>query len=265
MRIKPTLTLSLAVAVLFALGTSASADITRIQIQLNGTAPTAFAPLAAIFHDGSFNSFDLGQNLSGTGLETLAEVGNPADFLAGAPSSANVGTNGVPTAPGASSTTITIDVDDTNTQFSFASMVLFSNDWFVGTTNAGAIDISALLNGNIGDTQTFDLTNVYDAGTEVEDYTGVGGSAFFPFTTSGALGIDIPNGQATLVDRSTNPFLDFTNVENLDLQGFDPASLDAFTAASLGNLTFTVVAVPEPSSAAILALAGGLAMMRRRK
>jgi len=233
-------------------------------VELNGTSPTAFAPLAGVFHDGSFNTFDLGDNLSGTGLETLAEVGAPTDFLLGAPSSANTGTNGSPTAPGASSSII-FNVDDTNTSFSFASMVLFSNDWFVGTENADAIDISSLIGGNVGDSIVVDLTDVYDAGTETEDYTGVGGSAFFPFVTSGALGQDVTDGAATLVDRSSNPYLNFTNLENLDLQGFDPTSLDAFTAPTLGNITLRVVAVPEPSSVAIGLLLGSFVFIRRRK
>ena len=104
------------------------------------------------------------------------------------------------------------------------------------------------------------------AGTEVEDFTGVGGSAFFPFTTSGALGIDVPDGAVTLVDRSTNPYLDsFTNVNNLDLNGFDPAPLEGFTAENLGNITLTVVAVPEPSTASFLALAGIVTLVRRRR
>ena len=168
------------------LGSQAEAQQTRIEIQLNGTAPTAFAPLAAIFHDGTFDSFDSGDNLSGTGLETLAEVGNPAAFLATAPGSANTGTNGAQTAPGASSVPFTVDVDGTNNQFNFASMVLFSNDWFVGNQNSASVDISSLLGGAIGSNIVIDLDTVYDAGTELEDYTGVGGSNFFPFVTSGA-------------------------------------------------------------------------------
>jgi len=262
--LSPLFKLSLIVAVLASLGSVSSAQTTRIEVELNGTAPTAFAPFAGVFHDGSFNTFSVGDNLSGTGLETLAEVGAPTDFLAGAPSSANVGTNGAPTAP-MSSSSIIFDVDSSNTEFSFASMVLFSNDWFVGTETADSIDISALLTGNIGDSLTIDLTEVYDAGTEIEDYTGVGGSAFFPFSTSGALGQDVTNGSASIVDRSTNPFLNFTNVDNLDLQGFDPGSLDGFTAPSLGNVTLRVVAVPEPSSAVIGLLLGGVALIRRKR
>ena len=260
MKITKLLVAMLAITTL--VGSAATAQTTRILVELNGTAPTAFAPVGAVFHDGSFNNFGVGQNLSGSGLETLAEVGSPTDYLAEAPSSANTGTNGSPTGPGLSDSFF-IDVDSTNTNFSFASMVLFSNDWFVG--NQTSLDVTSLLDGSAASI-VFDLENVYDAGTEVEDFTGVGGSAFFPFTTSGALGIDVPDGAVTLVDRSTNPYLDsFTNVNNLDLNGFDPASLEGFTAENLGNITLTVVAVPEPSTASFLALAGIVTFVRRRR
>lgn len=242
------------------LSTAATAQ-TRILVELNGTAPTAFAPVGAVFHDGSFNNFSIGDNVSGTGLETLAEVGSPAGYLANAPSTANTGTNGGPTPPGQSSSFF-VDVDSTNTNFSFASMVLFSNDWFVGNQNS--IDITSLLDGT-SSSVIFDLTNVYDAGTEAEDYYGAAGTGLFGFTTDQTSGFDITDGAVTLVDRSTNPYLNFTNNNNVELNGFDPASLEGFTAENLGNITLTVVAVPEPSTASLLALAGIATFVRRRR
>lgn len=237
---------------------------TTIQVDFNPNAdtPVGFSALAAVFHDGSFDSFSPGQDLSGSVLEVLAETGNNTPFLDAVPAGFNSGTNGSALGPGLGAS-FEIDVDDANSSFSFASMVLFSSDWFIGNNNSNLIDVSSLVNGSIGDSLEIDLTTVYDADTETEDYTGVGGSGFFPFSTSGALGQDIDGGSAFIVDRSTNPFLNFTNNENLDLNGFDPASLDAFTNASLGNITLTVVGVPEPTSC----LAGfvGLALFARRR
>ena len=237
---------------------------TQIQVEFTPNSPTGFSPFSAVFHDGSFSEvFSPGDNLSGTGLELLAETGDNSVYLANASSSSNIGTNGSNLAPG-ESTTFTVTVDDANTEFNFASMVLFSNDWFVG--NNGSIDITSLLNAENGTELELDITSVYDAGTETEDYTGVGGSGFFPFSTSGTLGVDISDGSVSVLDRSTNPYLDFTNTENLDLAGFDPTSLDAFTAASLGTVRLPVVpSVPEPSSIFALSIAGmGLVTRRRR-
>ena len=114
----------------FALCSSAIAQ-TRIQIDFDPVSPTGFSPVSTVFHDGSFGTFASGDNLSGTGLELLAETGDNSAYLGAAPSSANTGTNGANLGPGAS-TSFIVNVDDTNTRFNFASMVLFSSDWFVG-------------------------------------------------------------------------------------------------------------------------------------
>lgn len=252
----------LAVVAVFAFGTASFAQ-TQIQIDFESVSPTGFSPVTAVFHDGSFNSFTAGDNLSGTGLELLAETGDNSQFLGEAPASANTGTNGVNLNPG-EPTSFVVDVDNSNTQFNWASMVLFSNDWFVG--NGPSLDISSLLGAEVGTELMFDITTVYDAGTETEDFTGVGGSGLFPFSTSGSLGVDIPDGAVSILDRSTNPYLNFTNTENLDLAGFDVNSLDAFTAPVLGSISLTVVstAIPEPSSLVALAI-GSLALVSRRR
>ena len=243
---------------------SSSFAQTFIQVEFTPTSPTGFSPFSAVFHDGSFSeAFDSSDNLSGTGLELLAETGDNSLYLDNAGPSANVGANDANLQPG-ETTSFTVAVDDTNTQFNFASMVLFSSDWFVG--NNGNIDISSLLSASAGTSLDIDIDGVYDAGTETEDFTGVGGSGLFPFSTSGALGVDITDGGVSLLDRSTNPFETFTNNQGLDLNGFDVGSLQAFTAASLGTVSLTVVsAIPEPSSIFALSIAGlGLAARRRR-
>lgn len=222
---------------------------TQIQVNFQPTGPTGFSPFTTIFHDGSFDSFVGGDNLSGTGLELLAETGDNAMFLGEAPDSANTGFNSTNLVPG-EGVSFTVTVNDSNTQFNFASMVLFSSDWFIG--NGEPFDISSLIGADFGTEMVFDINMVYDAGTETEDYTGVGGSGLFPFSTSGSLGVDITKGAVSILDRSKNPYLEFTNNENLDLNGFDPNSLAGFTAPNLGTLTLTVVS-SVPKSDAIVA------------
>ena len=238
-----------------------TAQTTRLKVDFTPTSPTGFSPLSVVFHDGTFNSFNAGDNLSGSGLELLAETGDNSQYLGSAPSTANVATNGANLAPGAT-TSVILDVDNSNTEFNFASMVLFSSDWFVGNQN-GTVNVASLLGSGFGSSLVYDINTVYDADTETEDYTGVGGSGFFPFSTSGSLGVDITDGSAFALSRATNPYLNFTNNENLDLNGFDPTSLDAFTADSLGTITITVV--PEPSTGLLALLGGCMALLHRRK
>ena len=237
---------------------------TQIEVEFTPNSPTGFSPVTAVFHDGSFdNAFTAGDNLSGTGLELLAETGDNSQYIGEAPTTANFGANDGNLNPG-EGTSFVVSVDDSNTQLNLASMVLFSSDWFIG--NGESIDISSLIGAEVGAEILFDVDTVYDAGTETEDFTGVGGSGLFPFSTSGSLGVDISDGSVSVLDRTTNPFLDFTNTENLDLAGFDVTSLDAFTASSLGTFRISVVssAIPEPSSLVALSL-GSLCLLTRRR
>ena len=56
--------------------TATAQTTTRLKVDFTPTSPTGFSPLSVVFHDGSFNSFNAGDNLSGTGLELLAETGD---------------------------------------------------------------------------------------------------------------------------------------------------------------------------------------------
>ena len=107
---------------------------------------TGFAPLGGVFHDGSFSPFTPG-TMASDGLEALAEGGNPMMFLSEAPASANTGsTDGQ---IGGTNRPLTrsfiVNVDDANDTFSYASMFLPSNDWFIANPGGGGFDVSSLL------------------------------------------------------------------------------------------------------------------------
>ena len=139
----------------------------------NTSAPggTALTPLFVGFHDDNFDLYNLGQ-ASSPGLEALAEDGNnsivAAEVVASdadAQTTNVVGDRG-PVGAGETASTI-IDVDAmSNAYASFATMILPSNDAFVGTANA-----LLLFNADgefIGEsTSTFTGASVRDAGTEV--------------------------------------------------------------------------------------------------
>ncbi|MEM9478514.1 MAG: spondin domain-containing protein [Verrucomicrobiota bacterium] len=149
--------LSLTSAIFAATTLGLSAQTTLIEVRFNALGPTNYAPLAAVFHDGSYDIFDPGGTASAE-LETLAEVGNPGPLLGAIPGTANGGTNAGPTFSGGF-TTFQVLVDNTNTFFNFASMVLPTNDWFIGNPNA--IDVSSLVGAAFGTTLTITPPSVW--------------------------------------------------------------------------------------------------------
>lgn len=246
---------------ILALGALVSpANAASLRITVEAPSNVGLAPALLSFHDGSVDFFDTGSAAS-AGLELLAEVGDTS-LLQGslAAGSDNVTiANGGPFFPG-NSNTVTFDISDTNTLLSFAAMILPSNDWFIGNNNA--IDISSIITGGLGATNTFDFGRVYDAGTEAEDFMYSPGNGIIGITTPATPG----DGTATtdvisLVDQA-DPFGSFANTS----AGFDSTIFD-FNAAGVGNTILgriTITNVPEPSSIALVSLAG-LGLIGRRK
>jgi len=229
-------------------------------------ASLAATPLGAVFHDGSFQTFDTNTQLSQTdGLALLAEGGNPDTFLGEATAqngSFNVGRTdgqiGGSNRPG--SRFFEVDVDSANTTLSYASMFLPSNDWFIADQGGAGVDISALLNGTSTE-QTIDVTTIYDAGTELEDFLRGGGTGPDPFGLASRLS-DLdggnPNNQNDFISTVTrtagvNLFENFVNDNNEPIDRFLGAS-----SGSLGTIRLSVVAVPEPSSTLACLLIGAV-------
>ena len=240
-------------AAALSLSAAAASAATMIRVDFRATGPVAFAPVAGVFHNGSFNHFDAGSTAS-AGLEILAEVGNPGPLLATVPGTANGGTNGAPIPVGGTASFV-VTAADGNGMFSYASMLLPTNDWFIG--NDMARDVSSLLGAGIGTSLTFNVTSVWDAGTELEDF----------FTSAGNPLLGIPDGNAAAgamqggvigLVTSSNPFASFANQP----AGFNPMALN-FSGNPVGSFTLTVV--PEPGTTALGALALLPLLRRRRK
>ncbi|MGF1604112.1 MAG: spondin domain-containing protein [Thermosynechococcaceae cyanobacterium] len=137
---------------------------------VNGTFTT---PLWFGVHDGSFDLFDVGSAAS-TPLERIAEDGNIAPLTAafnGTAQGVVFGPNTPPIGPGETgSTTVEIDPDPSGSlYFSYAAMILPSNDAFIGNENARQFQLFDN-NGNFtGADFVVPGALVWDAGTEVND------------------------------------------------------------------------------------------------
>ena len=234
---------------------------TQIEVSLTTDGPVGLAPAFAAFHDGTYDIFDVG-SMASPGLELLAELGDASTLLATVPAGVNAQSfaAGGPFLPAGGNTgSAQFSVDGTQTSFSLASMILPSNDYFIG--NSAALDISSLLGASAGTQLSFSYSQGYDAGTEAEDFAFGPGGGLVGITTPA----DPPGGTVTMDPISLvtgpDPFAAFANLEPVN---FDTSSID-FTGASIATVTLTVV--PEPAS---FGLAGGAALtllgyLRRRR
>ena len=147
---------------------------TELRISVRNTSDTggtAITPVFTAFHDNSFDIYDLG-GTSSAGLEALAEDGNNgviADELLAADAdgqSVNVASDRGPIAAREIASTNLMVNGASNGYVGLASMLLPSNDAFIGTANAREVFDAQ---GNFLGAQTFEFTgqSVRDAGTEV--------------------------------------------------------------------------------------------------
>ena len=256
----------LALATTTALSGAAFAAQFEVTVVNNSSAGGLFlTPFLSIFHDGSFDTFDLGGSAS-AGVEAIAEDGNVAVEQARADAAGHAtrvitGPAGFPGAPlidPGETTSQVVDLDLTVGEalyFSFLSMLLPTNDNFIGNGNPLAYQLfDAAGNFTATEIQVFG-SEVWDAGTE--DNTGFG----LPFSTAGGTATDTIDGSITqqgdlsfLLGRGT-PVGDISSVQG--------------SGDLLATISFTeIAAVPLP--AALPMLLGGLGLLgfagtRRRK
>lgn len=254
------------------LGFSHSASATVVEVSVsnlfadNGLALT---PVWLGFHDGTFDSFDVGGSASSS-LESLAEDGNAAGITADFATSHAAGQQGLLTSggmppvflPGQSNST-QFDIDATNSgYFSFLSMLIPSNDGFIGNDDPLAYSLFDAL-GNFNALEILVLgSGVYDAGTEANTGFGspflVGADAQGPTSEANLIGAHsglatLPGGLAIFGGQTPVGYT------------IDQAAAD-FTAQGFQVARISITQVSEPGMAGLFAL-GLIGMMRvnRRK
>ncbi len=184
--------------------------LTNVLVTVENLAPDGglFAtPFWIGFHDGSFDIGDRGESAADFGgLEEVAEEGDTSvlskrfsDETDGTDTTITApdGFEGAPVFEAEETVQFEIDVDDAgeNRYFSFASMIIPSNDAFIANLNSRA-HRAFNRSGRFVRPFTIDLygSNIYDAGTEVNNAQG--GAAF---STEGGDSVD-ENGVIALSD-----------------------------------------------------------------
>ena len=259
---------------------SASAAPIQVEVTVTSNVPVggvAITPVWVGFHNGSFDSYDGGAPAAAA-LESIAELGltGPisdvfAGTLIGDPVDGRVQGVVADGGPifngGAPSAIFTLDDAGANNYFSYAAMVLPSNDFFIANGSPTAHDLGDLLSGNVN-TLSFNIGTpgtINDAGTEINDF------AFSPNPPPfGIPAGDAPGGAdegGVVTNVVGDPFAAFLSQPGGDLSilNFNDAAL---YPNGIATVTLSVVPAPVPVPAALplamSACAGLFAFMRRR-
>ena len=240
---------------------STSLRATVIELTVTTIGPVGLAPVFASFHDGSHDLFDVGGTAT-SGLELLAEVGDPTAIIAeadaaGVSNSAGFAPGG-PFAPNGGTGSHIFVLSPTETAFSMASMVLPSNDWFIGTD--GPINIVSLHGAFPGTALSFPLTTVYDAGTEAEDFAFAPGGGLVGITTASDPSGGLSTTDLISVVGGPDPFASFANLEPA---AYDTAGLD-FSGAPIAYVQLMVIPEPETTLLMGIGIVGWLGIRRRQ-
>ncbi len=233
----------LAAAISIAAAHPADAQLTTVRVRVTNRAPangTALTPVWVGLHDGTFRTFTPGMP-SSAALERLAEDGPTSPISAlfnnsGFSAQATLGSAPLLSGQSAEYTFLLDPNDPKNRYLNYASMVLPSNDAFIGNANPLAF---ALLGSN-GQFRSFSFnvlgSNVWDAGTEIND-EGASSTAFF--------GQSMPNTGMTENGVVTQHPGFISGGRILSSSQFANAD---FTQDGYQVAQFEIAVVPEPST-----------------
>jgi hypothetical protein len=227
---------------------AASAATVDVTVKVENRAPSnsiSFAPLHIGFNNGSFDAFNLGQVASAP-IISVAEGGAGGAWqtaFGAADATAVRGTIGGLLQPGQNFTSATFRIDTSvNPFFTFASMAVPSNDFFIGNDSPTEYRLfdnaGTLLINQIG----VKANEIWDAGSE----------AFDPAAAAFVGNNDLRTAQ--------NGVVNFNFAELSGFNGLTTAAGYVFNSAlaaqtDVYRISFQVAAVPEPETYALM-LAG---------
>jgi Spondin_N len=177
------------------LGSAQAYEVTISFTNMAGADGVALSPIFIALQNGSFNPYTAGTTAS-SAIVQLAEMGSGtglgAQFTQSGGQQAEVGVNGGIYLPGQSGS-ITLNLDPTaNEYLSFYSMVVPSNDRFIGET----IQLFDSSGNFLGANMTYTASAVWDAGAVASQ---VAGAAFLTDNSGGNTAT--PNGVITADDN----------------------------------------------------------------
>ncbi len=216
----------------------------------------AFAPLHVGFHNGTFDPFNIGKVATGP-IVSVAEGGSGSAWFPAfevADPTATLGTvvpnPAGPLIPGATATaTFTVD-SDVNPFFTFASMAIPSNDFFIGNDDPMEYRLFDT-NGALAINQIEQLASeIWDAGSEIFDPLG---AAFLADGTNS-------------LRRGQNSVVAFNFAELVAFNGLVTGAGYTLNSQLRGDsavyrISFAVVPAPVPLPAAFPLLLGGLGLL----
>lgn len=194
-----------------------------------------FSPVVGTTHNSDISFWSRGVRAT-TGVENVAERGLTTAFRNEVSAAVDLG-DALPAVVGSN---VEIAVSDEFPLATFLTMVAPTPDWFVGVHD---YDLRSPTGLGFVESQVFEFTSYYDAGTE----EGTEFSLNNPET--------IPQGVITLVEG-----VDAVRVF------VDPDAAAGTTLPPIARLTFTRTAqtIPEPSAMALAAVAVGSGLLTRR-
>lgn len=239
----------------------ASASVVTVRVSVENLAPinsVSFAPLRVGFSNGTFDSFDNMMTATAP-IVSIAEGGSGVDwfpaFAAAEPNSVRgtvVPSPAGPLTPGATGFSDFVVDTAVNPFFTFGSMVVPSNDHFIGNDSPTQY---RLFSGGGSELQLTSInqkaSDIWDAGSELEDPIGAA------FLAIGTNALRTPENGVVHFE-----FSDLGTTFNGLVTGagytFD-SQLSATT--DIYRISFSIV--PEPTSLGALSLAGLLSRRRR--
>ncbi len=238
-----------------------SATAATVKVTVENLSDTGvFSPSSLFFHDGTFDTFTVGETAS-LAIKRQAEDGNGSLLLQDAMSSGFLGaTAGSGPLLAGESVEIELEIEPgQNDYFSFASMFVPSNDAFLGNDNPLAYPVFNESGDFISQVIDIPRDEVWDSGTEFNDESNQ--NAAIP-------GVSFTPNTGVSTDEPVTVHPGYNSGGNFESLGFSfPAD-----GSIVGRITIEEVSdfdpgdnptTPEPTTTTALLVMGGLLYLKR--